>query len=192
MDLPINIRPPIPSDEGYIYRTWLDSYRVTGPMVKQVRDRVFFAYYHKIINNILTRGSRILVASSPDDEKIIYGDIIWEPIPFPEEEKDGVLHWVYVKSTWRRLKVATRLIEATGLDPARCYFTHWTNCELAINAKREAAKRGLKQDWKTLREVKAAMVADKEAKGEMEGDTRVFLRKYPALTYNPFLVGQWR
>jgi GNAT superfamily N-acetyltransferase len=182
------IRSPIPSDEKFVYKVWLDSYRVTGPMVKQVRDRIFFAYHHRVIEHILARPTTsVLVASPEDAPEVIYGYLVCEP-EWTGDEREGIIHWLYVKSSWRRLGIATALLAASGIDPSRAFFTHWTNYEIALNAKREAAKTGKPMDWKTLREVKAKMAADRQAQDRAEGDTRVLIKKWPDATYNPFLA----
>ena len=190
-DLPIEIRPPIPADEAYLFRTHLDSIRVTGVAFKNHRDKIFYKYAHKVLSAILARGAKVLVASAPGDTSVIYGVLIYEPTPIPEEDKEGVLHWAYVKSTYRRLKVATRLIEASGIDPNKAYYTFSTNSELAVNVRREAARRGVASDWKSLRDLKSTLVAEREAKDQMEGDSRCLLRKWPGLDYCLYRMASW-
>jgi GNAT superfamily N-acetyltransferase len=179
------IRTWCPDDEQFLYRTWLDSLRLTGSMYRSVRDRVFFAYYRRVITGLLDRGAQVLVAAEADSP-VIFGCLVAEPL-VNVDDRQGVLHWVYVKSNWRRLGIATRLIEASGIDPNKAYYTHRTSYAVGLPGKRIAQRDG-RSGWREIREAKMKLAEELEAQGKNEGDVRVLLVKWPGAVFNPFLL----
>lgn len=108
------LRAGVPDDHNFIKQTWLKCYR-NSAFARAIRDSVFFAFHHPIVERILARpGTAIRVACLPDAPEVILGYLVHE---------GGVVHWVYTKGAFRRLGIASRLAE--GL-PADFAFTHRT------------------------------------------------------------------
>lgn len=100
-----DIRPAIPSDISFIYQTWLKSYKHDSAFGKSVRTSIFFPRYRTILDTLLAKAD-VLVACHPDNSDIILGYMVSEPL---------VLHYAFVKESFRRLGVAKALYEASGM-----------------------------------------------------------------------------
>ncbi|HEX9052278.1 MAG TPA: GNAT family N-acetyltransferase [Anaeromyxobacter sp.] len=111
-EFPVVIRHAEPSDVAVVSETWLESYRNDSPWAHRLTDRVFFAHHQPAVAELLSR-SCALVACDPQDERVVYGAVVWEPLT-PE---GPALHWVYVRKALRRFGIARRLLAATDLPP---------------------------------------------------------------------------
>jgi GNAT superfamily N-acetyltransferase len=173
------------SDENFVFRAWIDAAYSNGVQYRGVKKYLFCAFFRQVITGLLARGAQVLIAAEPDSP-VIFGYIVSEPFLLIDNHK-GVVHWIYVKANWRRMGIATKLIEATGIDPDKAYYTIKTAYELSLPAPRVAEKDG-KVDWVSVRKEKMRIVSELEQKGEAEGDTRVLMKKWPNACYNPFLL----
>lgn len=118
--LPIAIREAQEGDIPFIFSSWLKSFR-SGLMNKEVDNTIYFSEHHKLTERLLKR-STTLMAVSPDDPATIYGYICFEKI-----EGLFVLHYVYVKHTFRAMGVMRQLMKATGQDfKTAGLFSHMT------------------------------------------------------------------
>lgn len=136
----LTIRSETTDDLPFFYATWLDCYAGSSYFARKIPKRTFYAYHHQVIERILARHARVLVATSKDDPTTIFGYVVYEtgapilttiPDRFTSEPKNvikqgPVIHFVYTRYPVRRRGIATRLLEATGLDLNTCQFTHWT------------------------------------------------------------------
>ena len=95
------IRELVGSDVPFIFRSWITSYRRSA-FAKGIRDRVYFAHQHRLIEAILRRG-RVRVAYVLNDPDTIIGYLVLT-------EEPNVLHYAFVKSPFRREHVLTSLI----------------------------------------------------------------------------------
>jgi len=121
MDLPIDIRPKYQDDDGFIYATWLRSYRFGSRFAKGINNTTFFREHTKIIKYILDKKTtRCLIACLSDDPKVILGYCVFEVGESP------VIHYVYVKEAFRKMGIATRLAESTNLDWCKITYSHQT------------------------------------------------------------------
>jgi hypothetical protein len=111
----IEIRPAKPDDLPFIYATWLKSYR-TSQFAQNIESKIYFSWHHKIIESILTR-SQVVIAHPTGQPNIIVGYLVTEP---------NVVHYCYVKFQFRKLGVATNLIQHQSIDPNQMQFTHAT------------------------------------------------------------------
>lgn len=149
------IRPAEKSDEGMIYKAWLESYRSSVWLRafhrKKIRDEAGndfnvaetvsvasveqrgipeFIYYpeqRKRINRLVGRGTT-LIACAQDDLDHVYGFICGEKTP-----NDIVVHYWYVKSTFRRFGIGRQLLQALGWDSTKpLFYTHptWASTEI--------------------------------------------------------------
>lgn len=111
---PILIRPYRPSDEGLVFRTWLDCVRHQLPWRELLKDgqpreasvdrNEFSAAFHALITRLVERYE-VSVACQPGREDQVFGYMVGDPLR-------RVLIWVYVKNDFRREHVATRLLLA--------------------------------------------------------------------------------
>lgn len=116
---------------AFVVRSWLASFRSSdwaGPIPNNEYERV----YTDAINQLLARGAEVLVAVNPDHPDHILGWLCHERT----RDDQPVVHYVYVKSRWRRAKqrfgtaqgVAESLFAAAGIDPkARFFYTYRTD-----------------------------------------------------------------
>lgn len=122
---PISIRPAGEGDEGFIFKSWMNSLYYLKPW-RDTDKNWFFAAQHALIRQLMARpGTVVLVACSVRYEGQLYGYVVAEPL-------EHTLHFIYTKTArgqgaargYRRAKVATRLMEAAfpdlGLQPVVC------------------------------------------------------------------------
>lgn len=102
-ELPIRVRPAVEGDIAFIFSSWLKSYR-SALQVKQIINTVFFAEHHKVIEGILKTSTTYVICDAADPVNI-FGYIC-------AEEIDGVfvLHYIYVKHTYRNLGLGKLLL----------------------------------------------------------------------------------
>ena len=91
------------TDEGFVYGSWLKHY--WDIVEHDMRKSIFMQYHHKVIEGILERGSVRVACSSVDDDQIIGYMVI----------EGSILHYVYVKSPFRKSGVCKLLVKDVGL-----------------------------------------------------------------------------
>jgi hypothetical protein len=101
----IKIRVATPNDMAMIYSSWMKSNRKNG-MAADVLNEVYFDEHRKVIEGCFNRGE-IYVACDSENTDVIIG--------YMAASKD-VLHYVYVKHMFRKLKVAETLVRAVFPD----------------------------------------------------------------------------
>jgi hypothetical protein len=125
---PILLRQMREPDESFVFNSWLRSYRKGVPTAP---SNIYYFGQHKVISDILKR-SLVMLAIDPEDHEHIYGWVCYEP----RELMTG-LHYVYVKHAFRRLGIASTLIDYvkkqcmdSGSDV--CYTSRtWAGTQLA-------------------------------------------------------------
>lgn len=110
----VAVRDGIPSDWPYVIKTWLRTYKQSSSMTTRIRDFIFFPAHQKLVENILRSGVTLRVAVDAHEPGVIYGFVV--------HEKNS-LHFCYVKSSWRRMGIARKML--TGVEFDR--FTHLTH-----------------------------------------------------------------
>ncbi len=128
--LALRIRAGIPADVPLVTNSWLRSFRFSA-WARDMSNRTYYFYHHRVLEELLPR-STVLVAVSPEDPDAIYGWCCAEVV-----DTAVVIHYVYVKESYRRLGVARALVK-TLLDaerPPLVLYTHQTK------ASREVAPR---------------------------------------------------
>lgn len=92
-------------DEPFVAASWFESYW-RNVMHNLVQRETYREGQDRVINEILRRRTtRVLVAFAPHEVDHILGYAVLEP--------PGKLHYIYVKSTYRRMGVATGLMPNT-------------------------------------------------------------------------------
>lgn len=98
----IELRLNTPADESFIYDSWLKSYQEQNRDFKRMGIRTYYAGYKKILMGILD-SALVVIACNPDDKDQIYGFIV-------AEADADIVHYLYVKYTFRKLGIARRLL----------------------------------------------------------------------------------
>jgi GNAT superfamily N-acetyltransferase len=114
------IREANQADQPFIFQSWLKTYKHNSPFAKRITDKVYFARHHAVATRILQRAT-VFVACPEDSPETILGYLIVDYF-----ENRPILHFMYVKDAFRGMGIASRLMEAAGLDPNECLYTHRT------------------------------------------------------------------
>lgn len=117
-ELPIRIRKIDQTDVPLIFNSWLKSYK-GAYFAKGIHPKSFYAEHHKVVSNLL-QTCETFVAVDDSDATNVYGWICGEYI-------DGflVVHFIYVKHTYRNLGVATALLRQFQVhDSGVSFYTH--------------------------------------------------------------------
>ena len=130
--LPIRFRTYAPEDRNFILNSWLKSYR-KSLSVKDVDQRVYFHNQADLVDALIQR-SHVVVAVSEKDPTDIYGYIIREKVG-----STNVIHYIYVKKTYRLLGVGHHLLIAADCDPDKgMAYTHHTHVANKLRYKYNA------------------------------------------------------
>ncbi len=98
----IAIRPGAPEDKNLIYTSWLKGLRFGNNWFELIDKDAYYENYQKVLDRVFSKPTiKIIIACLKDDPEIILGYSVSEP---------GILHWVYVKTLWRKLGIAKDLI----------------------------------------------------------------------------------
>ena len=106
--LPVKLRRNLlPSDEGFIYNSWLKSHRSSAE-VKRMDNDVYYDNHKQIIANILERPeTSVLLIVNETDEDHIYGYGVFEQLG------DAVIcHYIYVKYNYRKFGLGNMVFNA--------------------------------------------------------------------------------
>ncbi len=116
------VRPATRNDAAFVASSWLRSYR-EAPAAVAVPSRTYFYWHHRVIEVLLGR-SAVLVACDPRRPDTIVGWACAEAM-----EGALVLHYVYVKHSFRRAGVAralVRALQASEPGSEQVFATHAT------------------------------------------------------------------
>jgi ribosomal protein S18 acetylase RimI-like enzyme len=117
-DLPVRVRGYLHEDQACIAWGWLHSYR-SSPWARLMHPATYAKTQRVIIETLLSYAqdekypTQLLVACSPDDEHQIYGWLCGEM-----QRPRALLHYVWVKSTFRRQGIASLLVRQLVGDAA--------------------------------------------------------------------------
>lgn len=99
------IRDSVEDDIPFIFATWLRGLYHGNTWFKQIPDALYFETYHRILEKVLERPTTsIKVACFKDEPNVITGYAVYT---------NTTLHWVFVKTGWRRVGIAKRLVPAS-------------------------------------------------------------------------------
>ena len=128
---PITLREGVIEDAPFILNSWLKSYRVSN-FARSMTNTVYYEGHHPVVRKILKRA-KVTVACDPSHPSQIYGYIVHEMV-----EDIPVIHYCYVKHTFRNMGIASNLINSVKESDQAGVFTHHTK-----NAERIAPKHNL-------------------------------------------------
>ncbi len=103
MNLPIKIRPIMQLDIPFLMNAWLKSFRGAF-FSKDIHPNTYYGNHHGLIGELL-QTCTTYVACSDTDSSEIYGFICGE-----YESSTFVLHYIYVKHTFRNMGIARNLL----------------------------------------------------------------------------------
>ena len=115
-------RPYLPSDRHFIESSWASSYYAASRIKDLLSPDDFHAFHRPLRARFFERPTAaVIVCASPDDSDHILGWVAVEVLP-----NTAVLHYVYVKSTYRRdYGIAGQLLQR-ALPPGPVLYTHFT------------------------------------------------------------------
>lgn len=113
--IPIKLRPAQPDDINFILNSWLKVMRAEIP--NNCPNEIFYRIHKERIMKTLQRAL-VTIAANPEDESQIFGYMVWE---HPE-----TIHFAFVKSPFRRLKIFQRLLDNVLGTKKFCTYTQHT------------------------------------------------------------------
>jgi hypothetical protein len=115
------LRAPVPTDEAWIFSSWLKCLQLDSKSSQHMRRRTFFTRHHQVIEAIFRRPDVCVTIAAPrGDQLTILGYCVSEP-------RHGVLHWVHVKDGFRRFGIATTLITSALGASREVRYSHRTH-----------------------------------------------------------------
>lgn len=113
--LAICCRPVTAPDLPFVIRSFLESWAGTEHAIEVRRELgierpALLDAVRRLLAAVLARGFAVTVACDPEDPDTLYGYVV---------HRGNVCAWLYVRSTARRLGVATRLMAEAGFVPGR-------------------------------------------------------------------------
>jgi len=99
----VTIRPAEASDAAFIFATWLRGLYHGNAFFSEIEKDAYFTNYHKVIAAILFKAD-VRVACLFDAPEVVLGYSVSSPT---------VLHWVFVKKSWRKLGIGKSLVPPT-------------------------------------------------------------------------------
>lgn len=98
------IRPALLEDVPFIFSSWLKSYR-DAPAVRGVPNSIYYAEQHRLIEKVFSsKNLRVYIACDKEETTQIFGYLVAEV-----SESGPVLHWEYVKHSFRNFGVGKGL-----------------------------------------------------------------------------------
>lgn len=97
------------SEINFVYHSWLRSFRSDSTFYRTIPREIFFENHRKRLYRLLDR-SHCIVANPRDHPDIIVAYIVWE-LP---EEGNAVIHYIYVKSDYRKMGLARLLVDVAA------------------------------------------------------------------------------
>lgn len=88
-------------DKSLVFSTFLKGLYYGNQWFKQIDKKTYMFNYSKVLENLIAR-SIVMILSLKEDPDVIIGYSIQEPT---------VLHWIYMKTTWRRMGLSKKLIQ---------------------------------------------------------------------------------
>ena len=116
------VRGADPSDESFIFATWLQSLYFGSPFFRETEKESYFKNYAKVVETILKLSTTtIAICCLKEQKDVVLGYSV---------STGQVLHFVYVKKPWRQLGIAKMLIR-----PDTHTVTHQTRISRSIKPR---------------------------------------------------------
>lgn len=92
------------TDESFVFNSWLKSFKDSA-MMTGVSSTIYFKEMHDVIKSIISDpNTSIIIACSNDDDETIFGYAVGQAVGAAL-----ILHWVYVKHTFRNFGIGRNL-----------------------------------------------------------------------------------
>jgi len=159
----IRIRPATEADAAFIFSTWLKSYR-DSHFGSNMPTTIFYTEHHKVVERLL-KGCQTYVACNNEDINELYGFICGEKV-------DGILviHYAYVKHTYRMLGIGGQMLNVFEHDPNKpSLYTHHSKMAPSLSRKYRMIHSpylALTPDYRREEAAKLTPAAKKEYYGE--------------------------
>lgn len=128
-NLPIRVRPAVQGDVNFIFNSWLESFR-RSLFPKNIINEVYYSEHHKVIENLLKTATTLILCNEADSAEI-YGYICAERV-----QGIFVLHYVYIKHTYRKLGLGKLLLNQFDHDTSNAAIcTHMTKIAERLSTK---------------------------------------------------------
>lgn len=111
----INFRPFKDGDMNFVLNSWLESHRDSNEAY-YISNPLYFEKFQNIIRNIIA-DSDIEVVVNPENYNQIYGYICHKRI-----DDINIVHYAYVKYTWRKLGIFRRMMAKFNNDAVVATF----------------------------------------------------------------------
>jgi hypothetical protein len=98
----IFLRDYAATDEALVYQTWLKGLYYGNDWFGAINRLTFETNYRKVITHLLAH-STIICACLQEDPDVVLGYSV-------VDHSMTTLHWIYVKTSWRKLGIAKKLI----------------------------------------------------------------------------------
>jgi len=109
-DVKLTLRDYTPNDRHFILATWLRGLFYGDTWFSQIPKAIFMENYHRALERVFsTPGVKIKVACLADDKDVILGYSVYRTLNHNGIDIN-VLDWVFVKSAWRKIGLAKKLI----------------------------------------------------------------------------------
>ena len=118
--LPIRFRAATQEDVGFIFNSWLKSFRNSN-YARYISNTIYFTEHHKLIEKLITEN-KVIVACNQEDPNQLFGYICAGNV-----EGFFICHYIYVKHTYRNMGLGKELLNQFNHDPATAgLYTHHT------------------------------------------------------------------
>lgn len=119
----ITFRDYAPTDEGFVYSTWLKGLRDDNPWFAMIPRDTYFRNYHRVLDKIMSNPeTRVRVVALKDDPDVILAYVVLGP---------KLLHWIHTRYNWTRMGLACELVREVEIDQV----THMTKLGSEIKPK---------------------------------------------------------
>lgn len=103
----ITIRNYRPEDEDFVFSTFLLGLYHGDTWFSKIKKPVFLHHYRLILKQLLNHPNvKINVSCLKDDADVILGYSVLS-------KNEQILHWVFIKSAWRKIGIARSLVPNT-------------------------------------------------------------------------------
>lgn len=120
------IRPATDEDMAFVFHSWLMTYR-KAPATVGIPSNVFYAQHHKLIERLIEDpATQIMIVCPSNDKELICAYMVASPVQ-NTNGKAMMIHFVYVKETFRLLGLAKTLAKGFGINNDTVLFcSHYT------------------------------------------------------------------
>lgn len=96
----VSVRTGNERDEAFIYDTWMEGLYHGNPAYKRIDKRTFMKKYRPVIDRLLEVSNQNVACLKESPDVILGYSITQGP----------KLHWIFVKTAWRGLKIGKLLL----------------------------------------------------------------------------------